>query len=79
VASLATLQAIVETSPDELRGFSGTRIVFELLKSPIKLRLLSLGQGEVRSLGGDAVPEILGKLNALGNGQLREVELGIPL
>ena len=41
----------METSPDDLAGFSGLRIVFEILKAPIKLRLLSLGQGEVRSLG----------------------------
>ena len=53
------------------------RIVFEILEVPIKFRLLSLSQGEVRSLGGDAVPEVLGKLNAVSDGQFREVELGI--
>lgn len=73
--SHATLQAVVETSPDDLPGFSGIRIVLKLLKSPIELCLLSFGQGDVRPLGGDAVPEILGELDALGNGQLAEVEL----
>ncbi len=38
------------------------------LKSPIELCLLSFGQEDVRPLGGDAVPEIFGELDALGNG-----------
>src|SRR5712691_124454 len=68
-------QAVIETSPDDFPGFSSIRIVFESLKPPIELSLLNLGQGDVRHVGGDAVPEIRGELDAFGNGQLAEVEL----
>src|SRR5712691_11430745 len=61
-------QAVIETSPDDFPGFSRIRIVFEFLKLPIELSLLNLGQGDVRPLGEDAVPEIRGELDAFGNG-----------
>lgn len=57
MASLATLQTVVEPSPDDLPGFSSIGILLKFLEPPIELGLLSLGQGDVRPPGGDAVPE----------------------
>ena len=76
-ASLATLQASVKTGPNDLPGFSGVGMLLEIVQAPIQLCLLSIGEGDVGRFR-DAVPDILGQLDPLGDRQLAEVEFYVP-
>lgn len=46
-ASLATLQEPVQTGSNDLPGLSGIRMLLEIFQAPIKICLLSLGEGHV--------------------------------
>ena len=46
-ASLATVQALVETGPNYLPGFSGIGILLEVFQAPIEFCPLSVGEGDV--------------------------------
>src|SRR5229473_481015 len=59
------------------RDVSRIGVPLEVLYPSFELSLLGLGQRNVRSLRRDAVPEILGELNAFGDGELAEVELRV--
>ena len=75
--SLATLQAPIQTGPNNLPRFAGIGVLFKVFQAPIELCLLSIGKGDVgRFL--DAVPKILSQLDPLGDGQLAEVEFRVP-
>lgn len=65
-ASFATLEAPVKTGPNDLPRFSGIRVLLEIFQAPIELCLLSLREGDVGRFR-DAVPEILGQLDPLGD------------
>jgi hypothetical protein len=58
-----------------LPALAGCRVAGELCEPTVELGGLGVGDGEAPRLGGDAVPEVLSELDALGDGELREVEV----
>jgi len=52
-------------------------MLLEIVQAPIQLCLLSIGEGDVGRFR-DAVPDVLGQLDSLGDRQLAEVEFYVP-
>ena len=69
-ASAGLVQALLDARAHLLPARAGLRVALEVGEAAVELGGLRLGERELAGLGGDAVPEVLGELDALGDGEL---------
>ena len=67
--SAGLVQALLDAGAHHLPGLAGVRVALKLGEAAVELGDLRLGERQLAGLGGDAVPEVLGELDALGDGE----------
>lgn len=75
-ASAGRAQAAIDATAHGFPGLAGLGVPGQGGEAAIELGGLRLGQRELAGLGRDAVPEVLSELDALGHGELADVETG---
>ena len=68
-------QPLLDASAHDLPRFARAGIALEVSEATFELGLLGGAERKLAGLGGDAIPEVLGELDALGDGQLADVEV----
>ena len=70
------MQPPLDALAHDIPGLTGAGIAGKLGEATVELARLCCGEGQLAGLGGDAVPEVLGELDALGDGELTDIEVG---
>ena len=75
-ASAGLVQAPFDTGAHDRPTLAGLGVARELREATVQFGGLRLAERQLPGLRGDAVPEILGELDALGDGEPGDVEVG---
>ena len=75
-ASVGRAQALLEAGTDKGPALPALGLALERDETAVELSGLGRGERKPTGLGGDAVPEVLGELDALGKGESAEVGVG---
>jgi len=68
-------QPLLDTGAYDVPRLARAGVPFEVGQTAIKLGRVRGGELQIAAVGRDTVPEVFGELNALGDGQLADVEV----